>query len=157
MRFQNFEISQCRYPIPPSQSIILSLIVFVTLVYICFRNLLRSIHTDQIIRSGTSSGFGRELVKSAVARGDLVIATARSLEKIQDFEHIETVRTLQLDVTEGLSSIKAKVDQAAGYFGRIDVLVNNAGQGFKTILEEGGYVWPLLLPSLLGDPRRTLT
>ncbi|KAJ8473653.1 hypothetical protein ONZ51_g7728 [Trametes cubensis] len=88
--------------------------------------------------TGTSSGFGRELVKSAVARGDLVIATARSLGKIQDFEHIETVRTLQLDVTEGLSSIKAKVDQAAGYFGRIDVLVNNAGQGFKTILEEGG-------------------
>ncbi|KAI0327590.1 NAD-P-binding protein [Cubamyces sp. BRFM 1775] len=88
--------------------------------------------------TGTSSGFGRELVKSAVARGDLVVATARSLEKIQDFEGLSNVRTLQLDVTEGLSSIKAKVNQAIGYFGRIDVLVNNAGQGFKTILEEGG-------------------
>ncbi|KAH9899162.1 NAD-P-binding protein [Cubamyces lactineus] len=88
--------------------------------------------------TGTSSGLGRELVKSAVARGDLVVATARSVEKIQDFKNLSNVRTLQLDVTDGLPSIKAKVDQAVGYFGRIDVLVNNAGQGYKTILEEGG-------------------
>ncbi|KAI8972819.1 NAD-P-binding protein [Trametes punicea] len=88
--------------------------------------------------TGTSSGFGRELVHSAVKRGDLVIATSRSLDKIKDFQDIDNIRTLQLDVTEGYASIKTKVDEATKYFGRIDVVVNNAGVGYKALLEEGG-------------------
>ncbi|KAI0754392.1 NAD-P-binding protein [Daedaleopsis nitida] len=88
--------------------------------------------------TGTSSGFGRELVHAALTRGDCVIATTRNLENIQDFPKTEKIRLLQLDVTEGFPSIKAKFDQAVGHFGRIDVLVNNAGMGYKALLEEAG-------------------
>ncbi len=76
----------------------------------------------------------------ALSRGDRVIATARSLDKIQDFPASDKLRTMQLDVTEGFASIKAKIDEAVTFFGRIDVLVNNAGYGHKAILEEGGCV-----------------
>ncbi|KAI9069677.1 NAD-P-binding protein [Trametes sanguinea] len=89
--------------------------------------------------TGTSSGFGRALVHAAAKRGDRVVATARSLDKIQEFSSYgENVRTLQLDVTDGFERIKAKVDEAVGYFGCIDVLVNNAGTGEKSLIEEGG-------------------
>lgn len=89
---------------------------------------------------GTSSGFGHHFVLIALNRGDCVIATARSLDKIQDFPASDKLRTMSLDVTEGFASIKAKIDEAVTFFGRIDVLVNNAGYGHKAILEEGGYV-----------------
>ncbi|RDB25896.1 putative oxidoreductase YusZ [Hypsizygus marmoreus] len=94
--------------------------------------------------TGTSSGFGRRLVTSSLARGDRVIATARSLERLQDLVNSvdpgvrENLRTLQLDVTEGEAVLKAKVDKAAKIWGQIDVLVNNAGIGYPGILEEGG-------------------
>ncbi|CDO70995.1 hypothetical protein BN946_scf184830.g27 [Trametes cinnabarina] len=88
--------------------------------------------------TGTSSGFGRELVHAAAKRGDRVIATARSVDRISEFPYGDQVRTLQLDVTSGFANIKAKVDEAATYFGRIDVLVNNAGITVKSLLEEGG-------------------
>lgn len=90
-------------------------------------------------RVGTSSGFGRELVLAALNRGDCVIATARSLGKIQDFPETDKLCVLELDVTEGFPSIQAKFNRALGFFGRIDVLVNNAGMGYKAILEEAGY------------------
>lgn len=94
--------------------------------------------------TGTSSGFGRRLVTSALQRGDRVIATARSLDKLQDLvaSHDPTLRnnlrTLQLDVTEGEAILKSKVNEAAKMWGQIDVLVNNAGLGYLGILEEGG-------------------
>lgn len=94
----------------------------------------------QIHVPGTSSGFGHHLVLIALSRGDCVIATARSLDKIQDFPASDKLRTMPLDVTEGFASIKAKIDEAVTFFGRIDVLVNNAGYGHKAILEEGGCV-----------------
>ncbi|KAI0760455.1 estradiol 17-beta-dehydrogenase [Fomes fomentarius] len=89
--------------------------------------------------TGTSSGFGRELVLAALNCGDCVIATARSVEKIQDFPETDKVRVLELDVTEGFPSIQAKFNRALGFFGRIDVVVNNTGMGYKAILEEAGY------------------
>jgi len=69
----------------------------------------------------------------AVARGDRVIATARSLEKLEksiaesDIKDVDRVRALQLDVTDGEEKVKAQIDEAVGFWGRIDVLVNNAG------------------------------
>lgn len=83
--------------------------------------------------AGTSSGFGRRLVVSAVARGDRVIATARSTGKVHEFvatlkpDVRERIKIAQLDVTDGEDEIKKKVDAMALLWGGIDVLVNNAG------------------------------
>ncbi|KAF8630267.1 hypothetical protein AX17_005453 [Amanita inopinata Kibby_2008] len=88
--------------------------------------------------TGTSSGLGHSLVESVLARGDLVIATARSLEKIQNFPSTDRLRRLQLNVDDSPEVIRARIDEAVGYWGRIDVLVNNAGIGIKGVFEEGG-------------------
>ncbi|KAG6865431.1 hypothetical protein C0991_002669 [Blastosporella zonata] len=94
--------------------------------------------------TGTSSGFGLRLAQSALKRGDRVIATARSLEKLQDVVSCidpalrDNLRTLQLDVTDTEAVLKAKADEAYAIWGQIDVLVNNAGIGLPSLLEEGG-------------------
>ena len=93
--------------------------------------------------TGTSSGMGRALVKSALDRNDKVIATARVLEQIQDLRCLadsSRLHLMQLDITDAQDIISAKVTEAIDVWGRIDVLVNNAGTGVKMILEEGGYV-----------------
>lgn len=71
-------------------------------------------------------------------RGDKVIATARTFSKIQHFPKSENLRLQQLDVTDGAAVIKRKVEEAIEWFGRIDVVVNNAGTGSKAFVEEGG-------------------
>lgn len=88
--------------------------------------------------TGTSSGFGRRLVSIVLERGDRVVATARSLQKIQEFPQSPNLHLLELDVTSGTAVIKERVDEAAKVWGRIDVLVNNAGIGLLGILEECG-------------------
>jgi len=86
--------------------------------------------------TGCSSGFGRRLVISALARGDRVIATARAVDDIK-IPSSPNLNVLQLDVTADFEVIKAKLDQAAEIWGHIDVLVNNAGAGYLGMLEEG--------------------
>ncbi|KIP06171.1 hypothetical protein PHLGIDRAFT_36076 [Phlebiopsis gigantea 11061_1 CR5-6] len=93
--------------------------------------------------TGTSSGFGKELVTSALARGDRVIATARSLEKIKHFNSLpeaspSRLALLRLDVADSPENIQRTVERAIAIWGRIDVVVNNAGLGMKSVLEEGG-------------------
>ncbi|KAJ7182745.1 hypothetical protein C8R43DRAFT_967969 [Mycena crocata] len=88
--------------------------------------------------TGTSSGFGNCLVASVLARGDRVIATTRSLETIKHWENTPNVSIRQLDVTSGAEAIAAIVAEAASIWGRLDVVVNNAGAGFPSLLEEGG-------------------
>ncbi|KAJ7485607.1 hypothetical protein FB451DRAFT_1337707 [Mycena latifolia] len=89
--------------------------------------------------TGTSSGLGRSLISSVLAKGDRVIATSRSLEPIQNLEGTsDNLRLLQLDVTAGEEIIRCKVADAVAAWGRIDVLVNNAGSCYPGLLEEGG-------------------
>ena len=76
--------------------------------------------------TGCSSGFGREFVHQIRARGDDVIATARNIDKIRDLEDTGA-RLLQLDVTSPQADINKAIEEAVTLFGRIDVLVNNAG------------------------------
>lgn len=90
--------------------------------------------------TGTSSGLGKRLVTVLLNRGDKVIASARCIAKLQDFPKSENLRLQQLDVTDGPETMRQKAEEAVSWFGRIDVLVNNAGTGQKGILEEAGYV-----------------
>lgn len=81
-----------------------------------------------------------QLVISALARGDFVIATARNLSKLDILQSSARLYRIQLDVTAGEAILKAKLDEAVQVWGCIDVLVNNAGIGILGIIEESGYV-----------------
>jgi NAD(P)-dependent dehydrogenase (short-subunit alcohol dehydrogenase family) len=84
--------------------------------------------------TGSTSGFGRALVDAVRKRGDRVVATARRPEALAELEG-DDVLVLRLDVTEE-EAIEPALDTAIAQFGRIDVLVNNAGVGFVGALEE---------------------
>lgn len=87
--------------------------------------------------TGCSSGFGRALAEKVLSSGDKVVVTARKLSSIIDFEkrYPEAALILSLDVTNQ-KQIHAVVDEATKLFGRIDVLVNNAGYGILGAVEE---------------------
>lgn len=87
--------------------------------------------------TGCSSGFGRILAEMALARGDRVIATARKVEQLADLTAQRTghLLALALDVTDP-ASIDAAMAKAEQAYGRIDVLVNNAGFGLVGAVEE---------------------
>ncbi|UOZ04440.1 oxidoreductase [Amycolatopsis sp. WQ 127309] len=87
--------------------------------------------------TGCSSGFGREVALAALAAGDRVLATARRPETLRDLEVAggERVRTAALDVTDA-GQVDAAVKTALETFGRIDVVVNNAGNGSVGAVEE---------------------
>ncbi|KAK7449194.1 hypothetical protein VKT23_013340 [Stygiomarasmius scandens] len=89
------------------------------------------------IITGTSSGFGRELALVALARGDRVIATARqrSLHKIEDLK-TKGAETLELEVTAPLDVLKETAKKAVGIYGKVDVVVNNAGYVLSGPIEE---------------------
>lgn len=87
--------------------------------------------------SGCSTGFGRELAQQTIARGFKVIVTARNTDKIADLvEGHDNARAVALDVTQP-ASIDQAVQAALDAFGTIDVLVNNAGYGYQSSIEEG--------------------
>jgi NAD(P)-dependent dehydrogenase (short-subunit alcohol dehydrogenase family) len=87
--------------------------------------------------TGSSSGFGRHLAEAAVAHGDRVVATARRPASLDELVAIdpERVHAVALDVTDA-EQIAAAVAAALDRFGRIDVLVNNAGNGSVGAVEE---------------------
>lgn len=87
--------------------------------------------------TGASRGFGRVWTEAALKRGDRVAATARSLESIADFKkrYGENVLTLELDVTNA-EQAKSAVQQAHTHFGRLDVVLNNAGYSLVGMIEE---------------------
>ena len=87
--------------------------------------------------SGCSTGFGRELAQQTIARGFKVVVTARDTASIADLvEGHDNALAVALDVTQQLS-IDQAVSAALDTFGTIDVLVNNAGYGYQSSVEEG--------------------
>ena len=88
--------------------------------------------------TGCSTGFGRELATILIARGYRVVATARDPAKLADLVggHEATALALKLDVDKP-AQIAAAVEATKKKFGRIDVLVNNAGYGYLAAVEEG--------------------
>ena len=87
--------------------------------------------------TGASTGFGRKLAEAVLAKGDRVVATARKPESVADLvqQDPSRARAVRLDVTD-LTQVKAAVQAAIDAFGRIDVLVNNAGYGLLGAVEE---------------------
>lgn len=87
--------------------------------------------------TGASTGFGRELAVQLLAAGELVVATARKPEQIADLarSHPDTALVLPLDVTSQ-PAVDSAVAATLARFGRIDVLVNNAGYGLAGAIEE---------------------
>ncbi|PZV19149.1 MAG: short-chain dehydrogenase/reductase [Pseudanabaena sp.] len=87
--------------------------------------------------TGSSTGFGRSLAEAVLESGDRLIATARKPEQLADLveRYPESVKAIALDVTQR-SQIEMAFEQALASFGRVDVLVNNAGYGLIGALEE---------------------
>ena len=87
--------------------------------------------------TGTSSGFGRALAEAVLAKGERVVATARKPEVLRDLieKYPDTARAVKLDVTN-TEDVKNAVSEAVKEFGRIDVLVNNAGYAMVGAIEE---------------------
>ncbi len=87
--------------------------------------------------TGTSRGFGREWAKAALARGDKVAATARDTAALKDLvsEYGKNILPLKLDVTDREADFAA-VTEAHDHFGRLDVVINNAGYGLFGTIEE---------------------
>jgi NAD(P)-dependent dehydrogenase (short-subunit alcohol dehydrogenase family) len=87
--------------------------------------------------TGSSRGLGRAVVEAALEAGDSVIATARKAEQLKDLvtKHGDRVMPVALDVTESDAVLKA-VQAGHRRFGRIDVVVNNAGYGDIAAIED---------------------
>jgi len=87
--------------------------------------------------TGCSTGFGRALAEAVLQKGDSLLATAREPDQLHALikHYPETAKAVRLDITVS-QDIQAAVDTAIATFGRIDVLVNNAGHGLIAALEE---------------------
>ena len=88
--------------------------------------------------TGCSTGIGREIARAALEAGHSVVVTARRTEAVQDLvdEFGDRAVAVALDVTDS-GQIGAAVKAADDAFGGIDVLVNNAGYGYMSAVEEG--------------------
>jgi NAD(P)-dependent dehydrogenase (short-subunit alcohol dehydrogenase family) len=87
--------------------------------------------------TGSSRGLGREFVEAALSRGDRVAATARTTAGLNDLvvAYGDAVLPLEMDVTDR-AAVFATVRRAAEHFGRLDVIVNNAGYAQVGAVEE---------------------
>ncbi|RUT71287.1 SDR family NAD(P)-dependent oxidoreductase [Flavobacterium cupreum] len=90
-----------------------------------------------IFITGATRGFGKIWAEAFLKRGDSVVATGRNIEALQDLKdkYGNLVLPVQLDVNDRKASFEA-VNKAKEHFGRIDVLINNAGYGLFGTIEE---------------------
>jgi NAD(P)-dependent dehydrogenase (short-subunit alcohol dehydrogenase family) len=106
--------------------------------------------------TGCSTGLGRALAQAVLAHGDDVVVTARDVESVRDIveQHPGTSLAVALDVTDE-TQVAAAVRAAEERFGQVDVLVNNAGYGYRAAVEEGeeGAVQRLFDTQLFGSVR----
>ena len=88
--------------------------------------------------TGSSRGFGRALVESALAAGHEVVATARQPEQLAEMveAHPDALAAVALDVTDA-AAVTAAIDAGVERFGRLDVVVNNAGYANVAPIETG--------------------
>ena len=86
--------------------------------------------------TGCSTGFGRELARILLQRGHNVVVTARNPSTLDEFSSADNALVAALDVTVP-GQIADVIRQAQARFGQIDVLVNNAGYGYLSAIEEG--------------------
>lgn len=88
--------------------------------------------------TGSSSGIGRGIAQAVLEKGDNAIVMARQIETLEPFvkKYPDQVLALSLELTDK-SSIGEAVAAANNRFGSIDVLVNNAGHGYRAAVEEG--------------------
>jgi NAD(P)-dependent dehydrogenase (short-subunit alcohol dehydrogenase family) len=86
--------------------------------------------------TGSSRGLGRSLTAAVLAAGDRVAATARDINALKDLkdQYPDQILPIKLDVTKN-EEIHAAIAEAVAHFGRIDVLVNNAGFGITGAVE----------------------
>lgn len=87
--------------------------------------------------TGCSTGFGRNIALEVLKNGNKVAVTSRNTDDVKDIvdQYPDTSIAIKLDVTKN-DQVKAAVEQATNKFGRIDVLVNNAGIGYFGAIEE---------------------
>lgn len=87
--------------------------------------------------TGVSTGFGRQLAEQLLARGDRVAGTVRRLDSVAGLAatYADTFRAWLLDMTD-TARIRTVVDAAHGHFGRLDVVISNAGYGLMGAAEE---------------------
>jgi NAD(P)-dependent dehydrogenase (short-subunit alcohol dehydrogenase family) len=88
--------------------------------------------------TGCSTGLGRALAEAVIAAGHNAVVTARDAQRVTDLAdgNEDRVLALALDVTD-TAQVTDAVSQAEEKFGDIDVLVNNAGYGYRAAVEEG--------------------
>jgi NAD(P)-dependent dehydrogenase (short-subunit alcohol dehydrogenase family) len=88
--------------------------------------------------TGCSTGLGRHLAEAVLEAGHNAVVTARDVSTVEDLvgDNPQTALALPLDVTDDAQIVDA-VGQAEERFGRVDVLVNNAGYGYRAAVEEG--------------------
>lgn len=96
---------------------------------------MTEIHQPVWFVTGCSTGFGRELASQLLNAGYPTVVTARKPEDLQAFANHPKALVLKLDVTDS-AQVEAAVQAAEAHFGRIDVLVNNAGIGYFGSVEE---------------------
>src|SRR5690625_1493569 len=88
--------------------------------------------------TGCSTGFGRELAQQVLAAGDNAVITARNTDSLTELaeSYPDTALAVPLDVTNA-EQIDSAVEAAQQHFGAIDVLVNNAGYGYRAAVAAG--------------------